>query len=129
MKAKKRQKLCYNCDGEVDLEVIFCPYCGVDLLEEKNNLEETPPQLYPPPYVPGNVVTEEQEEVPKKEVHSFVPLMLLTLGVQAFLIGILLFILSENGSVHLQFDAKTWLFYLLFSIPVLYFGIKKLQDI
>ncbi len=34
-KLKKRQKLCYNCEGEIDLEVIVCPFCAADLREEK----------------------------------------------------------------------------------------------
>lgn len=35
MKPKKRQKLCYNCEGDVDLDVIVCPLCAADLREEK----------------------------------------------------------------------------------------------
>lgn len=151
MKPKKRQKLCYNCEGEVDLDVIFCPYCGSDLLEEKaqraaqenalmpekNTLRSPMDGLYPPPYPPKKSFEEQELEqqpldepesapnTPAVRKGSFLPTLLLTLGVQALLIGVLLFILSENGAVRLKFDAKTWLFYVLFSMPLLYFGWKK----
>jgi hypothetical protein len=35
MKPKKRQKLCHNCEGEIDIDVIVCPFCAADLREEK----------------------------------------------------------------------------------------------
>jgi hypothetical protein len=71
MKPKKRQKLCYNCEGEVDLDVIVCPYCASDLREEKPELQRsafsasassvkqlnTEHSLYPPQYA------EERQEV------------------------------------------------------------------
>lgn len=34
MKPKKRQKMCYNCEGEVDLDVIVCPFCAADLRDD-----------------------------------------------------------------------------------------------
>ncbi|HSW71807.1 MAG TPA: zinc ribbon domain-containing protein [Chlamydiales bacterium] len=143
---KKRQKLCQNCDGEVDLDVIFCPYCGADLLEEKqsgsdeNSFERSGAKLYPPPYSPKKTIalnldaeepaekteTEEKQAIPK---NTFWATFLFTLGVQAFLMGLLLFIFSENGVVHLKFDAKMWLFYLVFSIPMLYFGWKAIAHL
>lgn len=67
MKPKKRQKLCCNCDGEIDLDVIVCPYCAADLREEKPEQRIAPPMasvrpltggqqmsesLYPPPIWP-----------------------------------------------------------------------------
>ena len=73
MSVKKRMKLCSNCDGFVDLDVIICPYCGSDVLlseETIPDLDETPPiahyrkkmsveetlsSLYPPPYKPKNI--------------------------------------------------------------------------
>ena len=62
MKPKKRQKLCQNCEGEIDVDVIVCPFCAADLREERpeqkvspisvRNLSdnETMKSLYPPPY-------------------------------------------------------------------------------
>jgi RNA polymerase subunit RPABC4/transcription elongation factor Spt4 len=151
---KKRQKLCQNCDGEVDLDVIFCPYCGSDLLEEKKvNLavEEVEKVAaskqgkihYPPPYTaskttPLSFAKEEEEETavePPQQKSQIVPkspfwaVLLVTLGAQALLLGVLLFIFSEGGAVHLRFDAKMWLFYVIFSMPMLYFGWKSVSQL
>jgi hypothetical protein len=41
VKPKKRQKLCYNCEGDVDLDVIVCPLCAADLREEKPELQRS----------------------------------------------------------------------------------------
>ncbi len=148
MQTKKRQKLCYNCEGEVDLEVIFCPYCGADLLEEKEglqgtstlqedshnslSLEETTTSLYPPPYQPekikeGKLEKEEVTEEDSKSLKAFFPIFLLTTGIWCFLLGVLLFIFSENGFVILKLDAKLWLTYLLLSAPLLFMGSKLLS--
>ena len=40
MKPKKRQKLCHHCEGEVDLDVIVCPFCAADLREERRRTEK-----------------------------------------------------------------------------------------
>lgn len=149
MKPKKRQKLCYNCEGEVDLDVIFCPFCGADLMEEKEvemvqeendedvrsmSSKESITSLYPPLYQPenedespspGSPEPEKEADKPKKE--TFFSLFFLTLGAWLFLLGILLFIFSENGEVLLRLNAKSWLIYLLFSFPLLFFGAKFLS--
>jgi len=74
MKTQKRQKLCLNCNGSVDIDVLICPFCGHDFLtEEKESLEESlykPPSrtlspnqtiasLYPPAYRPGEEVEQD----------------------------------------------------------------------
>ena len=71
MSQKKRMKLCSNCDGFVDIDVIICPYCGNDVTRsvelkddeiehivhhrKKMSVEETLSSLYPPPYKPKNI--------------------------------------------------------------------------
>lgn len=63
MQNRKRMKMCSNCEGMVDLEVIVCPYCGSDIskgpkeeiVEKKTkNFDDTLSSLYPPPYKPGD---------------------------------------------------------------------------
>ena len=63
-KSKKRQKLCHNCEGEIDLDVIVCPFCAADLREEKPEQgrlsytvaqklahdQQTSQSLYPPAF-------------------------------------------------------------------------------
>ena len=37
MEQRKRSKLCSNCYGQVDVDVIVCPYCGRAF--DENNYE------------------------------------------------------------------------------------------
>lgn len=141
MKPKKRQKLCYNCEGEVDLDVIVCPFCAADLREEKpeqafhhhvKNLD-TQTSLYPSQPAPR--VREEIEEEPASALvqeseepkGSYGTIILLTFGAQLLLLGLFMLIFSSQGTLTLQWDARFWYFYVLASVPLLIFGIKSLN--
>ncbi len=143
VKAKKRQKLCYNCEGEVDLDVIVCPFCAADLREEKPEQQapqlqqsfkniDTQQSLYPPPYSPR--VREIEEEVQSAQVGeepkgSYGSVILLTLGAQLLLLGLFMLFFSSKGSLILKWDARFWYFYIIASIPLLIFGAKSLNKI
>ena len=81
MAQKKRMKLCPNCYGQVDLDVIVCPYCGSgfdadsEILNENiKNMDkedksfktlsaiEMNGSLYPPPYQPKSFSENFQKE-------------------------------------------------------------------
>lgn len=147
MKTKKRQKLCYNCEGEVDLDVIVCPFCAADLREEKpeqltphfhqtQKNFDTEATLYPPPYAPrvreeGEEPSAQQpviqdEEEPKG---SYGSIILLTLGAQLLLLGLFMLFFSSKGILVLKWDARFWYFYMMASIPLLIFGVKSLNKI
>ena len=36
----QNHKLCFHCNAEVDVDVIVCPFCGVDLMHEKHFMED-----------------------------------------------------------------------------------------
>ena len=144
MKPKKRQKLCHNCEGEVDLDVIVCPYCAADLREEKPeqaiSLSHTPsfrfPQnpaesLYPSSSVTkegGTPLHEASFSSPEEKEKSLIaPTIFFTLGVQLLLLGLLIVLFSNKGTVVLKWDARYWVFYVMASIPLLIFGYKKLS--
>jgi len=123
MNPKKRQKLCPSCEGEVDLDVIFCPFCGTDLLEEKNFSQNT--TYYPPPYKPK--LEEEIEEVKKQEEEanfSFFPFLAMNIGLWLLLLGVFLLLFSKDGVLWLRLNAKFWVYFLLGSLPLLGWGIK-----
>lgn len=137
MKPKKRQKLCQNCEGEVDLDVIFCPFCGADLLEEKElSLNDKKENYYSPPYSPVKQEIEEEPPVEKetKEASFFWPFVAFNLGVWLFLLGVFLLLFSKEGVLWLKLDATRWLYFLLLSFPLLAWGSrvfleKKEKDI
>ncbi len=138
--------MCYNCEGEIDLDVIVCPYCAADLREEKPEQQRptyhqsasvknlnTQQSLYPPPYSPKTAeepVPEEPalvasvEEEPARPI--FGPILLLTLGAQLLLLGVFLCLFSHKGVLVLKWDARHWFLYLFASLPFLIFGYKKL---
>lgn len=149
MKTKKRQKLCYNCEGEVDLDVIVCPFCASDLREEKPELGpqlfqhhlknlDTQATLYPPNFPPRVRQPIEREEEEEESISQFAPqeeeskgsagaVVLLTLGAQLFLIGLFMLFFSKHGSLVLKWDARFWYFYVMSAIPLLIFGLKALK--
>lgn len=161
MKPKKRQKLCYNCEGEIDLDVIVCPFCAADLREEKPELQrpsyhssfsvrnldpsQTQQSLYPSsPLAPQEEAPSEEEpaapapseplaallqeeDAEEKQRHFFAPTILFTLGVQLFLIGMLMLLCSHKGVIILKWDARSWFFYVLASLPLLIFGYRSLS--
>jgi hypothetical protein len=144
---KKRQKLCHNCEAEIDLDVIVCPFCAADLREEKPELgrlsplvtqkivqEQTSHSLYPSSYPvkspemsspsPALEAAAPAEETPSKNI--FGPTILFTLGTQLVLIGLLMLLFSHKGQVVLKWNASWWFLYCLAGSPLLYFGYKKL---
>lgn len=158
MKPKKRQKLCHNCEGEIDLDVIVCPFCAADLREEKPEQrrpsynpsfmhvnQQTNQSLYPPSYSmkspaeevflePEPEVVESAAPLPQEQSSSdsknmFAPIVLFTLGVQLFLFGFLMLLFSHKGVVILKWDAHFWFWYVFASIPFLYFGYKWISKL
>jgi hypothetical protein len=155
VKPKKRQKLCYNCEGEVDLDVIVCPFCAADLRAEKPELQRssfspavssvkqlyTEQSLYPPTYSEPTHQTfhrpvEQVAEMPQEETiepsayrSMLGPIALLTCGMHLFTLALALLFLSDHGILLLKWDARFWILYLLASVPLLVFGYKSLTKL
>ncbi|MDE3045916.1 MAG: hypothetical protein KGJ02_04655 [Verrucomicrobiota bacterium] len=153
MKPKKRQKLCYNCEGEVDLDVIVCPFCAADLREEPPKNSFSPmassakplhgeQMLYPPPYskpaeeaVPLDEslsempMMSEEEAVAPSSKGMFMAVALVTIGVQFFILSLLMVTCSHQGTLILKWNAHLWFLYFFASIPMLYFGYRALNKI
>ena len=152
MKPKKRQKMCHNCEGDIDVDVIVCPFCAADLREERPELnrssfpgmvkplrseESASTSLYPPPYASRLPEVEPVAQEPDQELpheageeqlnSSFLPIVLFTVGVQLFLLGLLMLLFSHKGVVVLKWDATYWFAYCLGGVPLLYFGYKKVS--
>lgn len=149
MKPKSRQKLCSNCDGEIDLDVIVCPYCAADLREEKPErmsqagsvrplaggqtmtqslfpTPESPSIVSEPPLAPSQASTAAPEE---KASQLIGPILLFAIGVQLLLLGFLLVLFSHEGSLVLKWDARLWFLYIFASVPFLIFGYRSISKL
>ncbi|HSX37699.1 MAG TPA: hypothetical protein VLE95_02585 [Chlamydiales bacterium] len=147
-KPKKRQKLCHNCEGEIDLEVIVCPFCAADLRKETSEQghfslysnpnrmvdAQTSQSLYPShpaPRQPEASREASQKETPLEEESKnvFIPTVLFTLGAQLVLLGLLILLFSHKGVVVLKWDASWWFVYCLAGCPLFYFGYRALAKL
>lgn len=146
--AKKRQKLCLSCDASVDIDVIVCPYCGADLTQAKENMNEEPREsllyseqnissLYPPPYQEKKLYEESFEPEQTSDVEkptsqnlkslAILPIFFVSLGMMLFTLGLFILVFSTNGQAILKWNAKYWFLYILFSVPLMVFGYKSLD--
>ena len=149
MSAVPKKKLCWNCEGNIAKEIDNCPYCGVyvhspDLDENSgwnipyvNNSkrEEIPSPLY---QIHGENDLESEDSSDKVGETSqapsmalqfkedILPVLLLMSGSIFFLFGIVLFLFSDNGTLTLQWNGNQWPYFLLLSLPCVYFGWKYL---
>ncbi len=152
MKPKKRQKLCHNCEGGIDVDVIVCPFCAADLREERpeersSSYLASMKESASKSQVSQSLYSSEPRKVQKEEVLEeevaavvatpeeakapsvFLPTILFTLGVQLFLFGLLVLLFSHKGVVVLKWDARFWFFYILMAFPFLIFGYRSLSKL
>lgn len=61
------------------------------------------------------------------EKASFWPILLLSLGANLLVIGLLQLFFSDQGLLTLQWESHYWYVYLLVALPLLYLGTKKLS--
>ncbi len=71
--------------------------------------------------------TVEEDEAPPK--NSFLCTLLLTLGANFSIVGLIQLFFSKNGILRLEWNANYWFFYCLIGAPLIYFGMKKLKDL
>ena len=70
----------------------------------------------------------ETEENSSAAKNSLIPILMLSFGGNLFLLGLLQFFFSSNGTLRLEWDASYWFIYCLLSLPLGYFGFKKLKN-
>jgi len=154
MEDKKRLKLCANCNGQVDVDFDVCPYCGEEFSVKMAQMEENPIEnnnvkslsgdetiasLYPPPYKPKSYdspleeIEEEENVQEEKKIKIkrplFLPILMFSFGLTLFLTALFLLLFSKNNEVILKWDARYWMIYLAISLPLLFFGYKKLSSL
>jgi hypothetical protein len=155
MEKKDRHKLCPQCEGNIPMMAMHCPFCGFaqadpsyqNKREFKEVSQSSLSSLYNPPYLAQSIgesrkereevqETEEQRETPNQEIEEIeknlakkelIIIILLAIGGQFMMLGLILFFFSVDGVVTLQWKSKYWYFYCLFSIPFLLLGLKSLK--
>lgn len=148
MTPSPKKKLCWNCEGRVSLAEENCPYCAVylgpapdengetkDILVPPYRLVEAEEEIIPPsPYTQEKkreeVENQEDYSVAKKDFREVVlPLGLLSAGSLFFVFGLILLMFSDKGIFTLTWNGAYWYFYLLFSLPMVFFGWWSLRKI
>jgi hypothetical protein len=66
-----------------------------------------------------------EEQNAAEEKSSFWPLLLLSVGANLLVLGLLQFFFSDNGQLMLQWDSSYWFIYCLAALPLFYVGFKK----
>lgn len=68
-------------------------------------------------------------EKEKEEKSGFMPVLLVLLGSNLLTLGLIQGMFSEGGFLRLEWSSKYWFLYCLFAIPMIYFGIKKTDQV
>ncbi len=128
-----KQKLCWQCEGNVNHHDENCPYCGVYLNPEENDEVRDTHHFIPPykPEIPESIASD-QVKVPEQEsVHGIFdyvkPLMFLLLGSTLAIFSFILFLFNTNGVFTLQWNANIWYLYLIVGLPLLWWGWRSLR--
>lgn len=101
-------------------------------MEEKKDFTLKKPsytQEYSPTAQPTPPIKTEAEEETETAKSTFWPILLLSIGTNLLLIGLLQLFFSDNGRLTLEWDSSYWFLYCLISLPLFYFGIKKVNSL
>jgi hypothetical protein len=154
MKPEERQKLCVSCEGRIPLVATICPYCTAEqsgFFPKQPFTDKLNTSLYPPLYSVRSALSAQQESTEevqresnwaktdvlgaptvgeKEEVQQendgtvFWPTLLLSLGAQLLLLGVLQLCFSDEGFLTLQWNSRFWYLYCLAAVPLLWLGLK-----
>ena len=127
MKPIDRQKMCPNCDGRIPFDAPQCPYCFTPTPVEPKS--DSFSALYTPPSKPvAESVAAPAEKTENPETSAFLPLLMLTLAGNLLTVGLLQFFFSDHGVVRLEMNGSYWFLMVLVSIPLFYYGFKKVSS-
>lgn len=131
-----KQKMCWQCEGNVGFNEDNCPYCGVYLHPDEIQTPKDDDHTFSPPYrLP---IADEQHEQEKEEAaviapctqSSFAdflkPLLTILLGSTLSIFAIILYLFNHNGVFTLQWNADIWYAYLIVSLPLLWYGWRSM---
>ena len=129
MNTKNKKKLCWNCEGSVDVSAEKCPFCGVSTdvtpIPGTQPKKASPPQNKKAPAGPYPLKEEAQEE--SKEGSTF---QTTALAISTLLLGTVLGIFSlvlalfsnSKGIFTLSWSGEWWYIYSVIALPLLWLG-------
>lgn len=144
MSQLKKKKLCWNCEGSVDVDAENCLYCGVYLHPEetkKKQLEEPEEEDFEPPYQEEEAIEEKVDPIPSYVAEAIteskitpqnfkmalIPILFLLSGSFFFFFGMILYLFATDGVFVLRWNAHYWFIYLFLSAPLLFWGWRALR--
>lgn len=126
------KKLCWNCDGNVELDTQRCPYCAADLESPVAVADENVEPELTPPYPAQEQMSSPAEATQAGGLQELSPgdmvwpLAMILSGAVFLLFGLALFLHSGQEYMTLQWSSDAWPMYLIPALPLLYFGWKRL---
>lgn len=144
MNSDGRRKLCWECGGEVPVEVEQCPFCGATFEvksepfysasseEEVDSFStsEPPSPLYQPIDSDAPLSEESEPSVKDQESrHQLICLCLLIPGFALLMFGIIMFFFSTEGYLTLKWDASWGMFIFALSALFIYFGARAYKKL
>jgi hypothetical protein len=123
--------MCPHCEGRIPLNAEVCPYCQFEA-----SIPSNPKNLEPPmaerrftPATPLGIPTiptqAPSEKVASESKSSFLPILLLSLGGNLMVIGLLQLLFSDEGFLRLEWKSHYWFAYCLGALPLLFLGLKR----
>ncbi len=120
--SNEKKKLCWSCQGNIAMSLNSCPYCGVDL---EGEAPEVPVGDEVHKIVDNCLDTSSsKQELIKPDIAPW----LLLPGAVFFLFGLALYLFSQEGILTLRWNASYWSYYLVLSLPLLYFGWRQVPS-
>ena len=150
MTTRPKKKLCWNCEGNVNLNEELCPYCGVAVsqigLGSKEDDQDSQTETY---RIPSSPYAQNDEDEIKKNLKEFkenssvasiadsddqtrpivITMALMMTGGVFFLFGWVLLLFASHGYLQLRWSDDYWYIYILLALPMLFFGIRNLQNL
>jgi hypothetical protein len=141
------RKLCWDCGGEVPVQSKTCPFCGGAFPSDEEREDRhafggiydlSPPSDIPKP---AYQIEEEravirprqnlEEEIDQHEQSKFqlLSLSFLLPGISLLILSVVMFFFSSDGYLIIKIAASSTLFVLLFSVLLIYFGIRNYRKI
>jgi hypothetical protein len=111
MDEKTKRKMCWNCEGNISLEIDVCPYCRAAIIPR----EEEP----------------QKESSQESDDSTFIGItMALLMGGCFFsLFGMLLYFFSDGGFFTLRWSDRYSTLYIIIALTMLYFGFRNLKKL